>query len=57
MQNNVKNVIFTWEGWPLMLANYYKKKRLIVDMVSKQSFIFQFGDGIKMTNIPKHVSH
>lgn len=26
MQNNVKNVIFTWEGWPLMLANYYKKK-------------------------------
>lgn len=56
MQNNVKNVIFTWEGWPLMLANYFFKW-LVVNMVSKQAFIFQFGDGIKMTNIPKHVSN
>jgi len=30
-----------------MLANYFFKKRLVVNMVSKQSFIFQFGDKLK----------
>jgi hypothetical protein len=56
MQNNVKNMIFTWEGLATNVGQLLKKW-LVVNMVSKQTFISQFGDGIKMTNIPKHVSH